>query len=283
MPVATIRGASINYAVLGDKGPWVALSPGGRAGMKGVRSFADTMAAAGYRVLLHDRRNCGESHLALGGDDSEYEIWADDLYELLKRLDATPAIVGGNSAGCRLSVVFGIRHPEAVSALILWRLSGGEAAARRLAQKYYGEFIDAARSGGMAAVCETEFFADRFKRRPRDREGVLALDPKTFIADMARWREGFLKGADQPIIGASPEELRRITAPVCIIPGNDKTHTKANARAVLDLLPQAELHEVIEEEVDQETLPIEEWRKKEAEQFGIFVDFLRRKGLAPSS
>jgi len=30
MPIANVRGANINYEVLGTSGPWVALSPGGR-------------------------------------------------------------------------------------------------------------------------------------------------------------------------------------------------------------------------------------------------------------
>ena len=32
MPVATVRGVDINYEVLGERGPWVALQPGGRRG-----------------------------------------------------------------------------------------------------------------------------------------------------------------------------------------------------------------------------------------------------------
>ena len=283
MPYAQIRGASINYEIVGDKGPWMALSPGGRAAMKGVRAFAEKMAGAGYRVVLHDRRNCGESDLVLGGDDSEYEIWADDLHELLKQLGALPAIVGGNSSGCRLSVLFGIRHPDAVSALILWRLTGGEAATKRLADKYYGDVMRAAQKGGMAAVCETEFFVERLKRRPFERDQVMDLDPTAFIAAMTHWREGFLRGADQPIIGASPEDLRKITAPVCIIPGNDKSHTKANAMTFRDLLPQAELHELMADEIDQDVLPIAEWYKKEAEQISVFLDFLTRSGLPPAT
>ena len=30
MPYATVRGAAINYEIIGSKGPWVSLSPGGR-------------------------------------------------------------------------------------------------------------------------------------------------------------------------------------------------------------------------------------------------------------
>ena len=83
MPIANVRGANINYEVLGTSGPWVALSPGGRRALDNVKSLARHVADAGYRVLIHDRRNCGVSDIVIGGDQSEYEIWADDLHELL--------------------------------------------------------------------------------------------------------------------------------------------------------------------------------------------------------
>src|SRR5215467_11379489 len=66
MPIATVRGVEINYQVLGERGPWVALQPGGRRGLVGVRSLAEKIAEAGCRVLVYDRRNCGAS----GGDGS---------------------------------------------------------------------------------------------------------------------------------------------------------------------------------------------------------------------
>src|SRR5712692_4228858 len=103
MPLANIHGVNINYKVIGNHGPWVALSPGGRRALEGVEPLAGRLADAGHRVLLHDRRNCGVSDIVIDGDDSEYEIWADDLYELLSQLHALPAFVGGSSSGCRHS------------------------------------------------------------------------------------------------------------------------------------------------------------------------------------
>src|SRR5215510_9266562 len=125
MPVAQVRGVNINYEVLGGRGPWMALSPGGRRALDEIRYLAQPIADAGYRVILHDRRNCGASDVVIDGTDSEYEIWADDLYELLGQLNALPAIIGGSSSGCRLAILFALRHPEAVRALLLWRITGG--------------------------------------------------------------------------------------------------------------------------------------------------------------
>jgi hypothetical protein len=57
MPIANVRGANLNYEVLGTHGPWVALSPGGRRALDNVKPLAQHMAEHGYRVLIHDRRN----------------------------------------------------------------------------------------------------------------------------------------------------------------------------------------------------------------------------------
>jgi hypothetical protein len=46
MPLANIRGVTIKYKVLGNHGPWVALSLGGRRGLEGVHSLAKRIAAA---------------------------------------------------------------------------------------------------------------------------------------------------------------------------------------------------------------------------------------------
>lgn len=67
MPIANIRGVHINYQVLGEHGPWVALSPGGRRDLSGVMPLATQVVAAGYRVLRDaDLPVIGASAAALG-------------------------------------------------------------------------------------------------------------------------------------------------------------------------------------------------------------------------
>jgi pimeloyl-ACP methyl ester carboxylesterase len=119
MPRADINGVSINYEILGECGPAMMLSPGGRNAMGNIKSFGERMAALGYRVLLHDRRNCGASDVGFDPRKSEYEIWADDLYALAGGLGMLPLIAGGNSSGARLALLFALRYPEAVRALLL--------------------------------------------------------------------------------------------------------------------------------------------------------------------
>src|SRR5215813_12390485 len=207
MSSANIRGVHINYKIFGERGPWVALSPGGRRDISGIEAMARPLADLGHRVVVFDRRNCGASDVVIDGDDSEYEIWADDLYALLTQLQAVPAYIGGSSSGCRLSLLFALRHPEAVRALLLWRVTGGPFAAQRLAHNYYGQFIEGAQQGGMPAVCETEFFRERIASNPANRDRLLGMDAQRFIDVMAHWREYFLRDADLPVIGASSAAL----------------------------------------------------------------------------
>lgn len=279
MPLAKIRDVNINYMVLGDQGPWVALAPGGRRPLDAVKSLAQRIAAAGYRVLIYDRRNCGASDVVIDGSDSEYQIWADDLHALLGRLDALPAWIGGGSSGCRLSLLFALRYPGAVRGLLLWRITGGQFAAKRLARQYYGQFIDAAQQGGMAAVCATEHFSDRIRERPANRERLLALDPRVFIDVMTNWSTYFMLGADQPVIGVGETELESITAPACIIPGNDNTHKRPVGENLQRLMPNSELHILYPEHVDVDMVPAEEWNKKEDVMASIYLEFMQRNAV----
>ena len=276
MPIANVRGANINYEVLGSHGPWILLSPGGRRALDNVKSLAQRIADRGYRVLIHDRRNCGVSDIVIGGDQSEYEIWADDLYELATQLKALPAAVGGSSSGCRLSLLFALKFPHAVRALLLWRVTGGAFAAARLTENYYGKYIRAAQEGGMAAVCDLEHFKERIEARPSNRATLMAMDPKAFIAAMERWRVQFAKGAELPVIGASEKDLGSIKIPTCIIPGNDKTHNHAVAETAHRFIPGSELHDLFPGDLDIDLVPPEDWALKDGEMAAVFADFLRR-------
>ena len=276
MPIANINGVNINYEVLGERGTWIALSPGGRRELGNVRSLAERLAGAGYRVLIHDRRNCGASDVAFDGSQSEYEIWADDLHRLLIYLNALPAVIGGGSSGCRLAILFALKYPQAVRALLLWRITGGAFAAKRLADQYYDQYIELVRQGGMQAVADSEHFRDRIKANPKNRDRLLALDPKAFVEVMARWRRYFAASADLPVIGASEQELHSIKVPTCIIPGNDKTHSHVTGNAAHRMIKGSELHDLWPGDLDIDLFPVEDWATREGEQAAIFADFLKR-------
>ena len=155
MPIAKIRGVDINYQVIGDGGPWIMLTTGGRRGHDEFVPLAKKLAARGHRVVLHDRRNTGLSDVLIEGDAGEEVIWTEDMRELMQHLGALPAFFGGSSSGARTSILFTLRNPDAVRGLLLLRVTGGPFAAARLPENYYDQYIRAARTGGMAAVCAT--------------------------------------------------------------------------------------------------------------------------------
>lgn len=286
MAEAHVRGVIINYEVVGKSGPWIALTPGSRRSYVELRGLAGALALSGYRVLLHDRRNCGASGVAFDGSGSEHEVWADDLYELARQLGAAPMFVGGSSAGARLAILFALRHPEALRGLLLWRLTGGQHAVDRLAENYYGMFIKIARAGGMQAICESEHFAACIKARPENRERILDTDREEFIKVMTYWRECFLQSATLPIVGATEAQLRGIAVPVCMIAGNDVIHTPVTARKAASLVPNSELHDdVVEKRSDdnlREDWDPKEWRDQEPRMVEIFSAFLKRAAGAPA-
>lgn len=278
MPLASVRGVSINYRVLGNAGSWVALAPGGRNALGVVESIAKRVADAGHRVLIHDRRNCGASDVSFDSSQSENEMWADDLLELLRQLDAGPAWVGGSSSGCRMALVFALRHPQSTKGLLLWRVTGTEAAAQRLAKRYYGDPIELAQKGGMTAVCESEHFSERIAERPENRERLMSMDPREFIAILSRWNELFMSGAKEPVLGISEAELKSIKVPVCVVPGNDLNHPPEVGALASRLMPRAKLHPLFTTRYEVASGPRSEWDAKEAQLAALFVEAMRTAG-----
>ncbi|MFK8251825.1 alpha/beta fold hydrolase [Ancylobacter terrae] len=279
MPTTQIRGVEINYDVIGSDGPWIALTPGSRRAYGELIPLARGLAAKGYRVLLHDRRNCGASEVSFDPSASEFEVWADDLHALASSLGALPLYVGGASAGGRLAILFLLRYPEAARGLLIWRVTGGRFAVEKLEKSYYGDYIAVAERGGMEAVAETDHFKGCIAARPANRERLLSTSKDHFIATMREWRKPFIEALHLPVIGASEEQLQGIRVPVCAIAGNDRVHSPVTARRFATLVADCELHCDVVPERPDDNLRLE-WNEKEwteaeprmLELFGAFLD-----------
>ena len=276
MPVSKIHGVNINWRVVGTHGPWLAMITGGRRGHDEFVPLAEKIASQGYRVLLHDRRNTGASDMLIEGDLGEEFPWTGDLYELLRQQNAVPAFISGSSAGARTSILFYLRHPQAVRGLLLLRVTGGAFAAERLPENYYGQFIRAAEQGGMAAVLATEAWQERMTANPRNGEYLRQLPAKQFIEVFKRWNEIFAAGANHPVMGVTEEQLKSIKVPTIIIPGNDKTHSSVSGLTAHKLIPGSEIHRLAITDQDVPLIPFPEWGAYESEIARVFVDFMRR-------
>jgi pimeloyl-ACP methyl ester carboxylesterase len=237
-PFLTSDGSTLHYEIIG-KGPRIALTPGGREAGRVLMPLVEQLAQE-CCVLTWDRRNSGASDLYFETARSEYEIWADDLAELLAGIGFAPAVIAGGSAGCRVSVNAAMRHPAIARAMILWSVSGGPFAAHFLGHIYHEIYIEAAKEGGMAAVAETPFFAARVAENPANRERLLAMDPARFIDAMRRWNEAFHTRPNDPIAGVS-SAVASIRVPTLIFDGNDDIHPPMSAETMAALIPTAHL------------------------------------------
>jgi pimeloyl-ACP methyl ester carboxylesterase len=280
MPISKIRGVNINWQVIGNKGPstrpWVVMTSGGRRSYEEFIPLANKIAAYGYQVLLHDRRNTGASEVLLEGDEGEEIPWTRDMFELTQQQNIQPAFFCGSSSGARTSILFYLRYPQAVRGLLLMRVTGGAFAAGRLPENYYGQFIRAAQQGGMAAVCATEQWKERIAANPATRDYLMAMSPEKFIAVLTRWNEIFAAGGKYPVMGVTEDELKSIKVPTVILPGNDKTHSSASALFAHNAIPGSGLHRLPIEDQDVPLIPFPDWASHEAEIAKTFADFMAR-------
>ena len=193
------------------------------------------------RVIIHDRRNCGRSDVVIGGDLSEQHLWAEEMAGLLQQIDAVPAYAAGGSAGSRTSMTLAVRHPEVVKGLFIWEVSGGPRSAELMAPGYYGQYIEAAQNGGMAAVAETEFFAQRIKDNPANQARLLSMDVNEFLSVMRRWQASFSR--PNPVGDLTEEEIKTIQCPLFMFAGNtpDEVHHVSAAENAHRLVPHSEI------------------------------------------
>jgi pimeloyl-ACP methyl ester carboxylesterase len=284
MPFANIRGVNIFYQVIGDHGPWVALITGGRRSHDEFVPLATKLANAGYRVVLHDRRNTGRSDVLIEGEVAEETLWLDDLHDLLKQLNAVPTVIGGSSAGARTSMRYYIRFPSDVRALLLMRVTGGDFAAKRLPEMYYGQFVKAAQQGGMAAVCATEQYQERIAANPKTRDRLMAMDPKDYIKVMSNWQEQFIASTKMEVFGMTDAELNSIAVPTVVIPGNDQTHASSNGRVAASKIRGSVLHQLPIEDQEVPLINYTEWAPYEDEIAKTFIELMRKaEGQRPRS
>jgi pimeloyl-ACP methyl ester carboxylesterase len=273
MPSATINGIEIYYDIIGDDGPWVAALSGGRHPVAEIEKFARAIAGRGNRVIVHDRRNCGRSAFDFDTLGTEEDIWTADLHGLLSHLNVGRAFVVGQSRSARIAIRFALRYPDRTRSLGLWGISGGATAARFLDDYYYGKYVRACEGGGMAAVCALDHFAGLVAARPANRDALLAIDPRIFMAAMNRWRAQFLTDIDLPVMGLSDQELGRITAPTAIVPYYDRMHPVRSAVHALKAIPGARLFDFDPKRHDSPVITEAEIAVDTATAAAIFCDF----------
>ena len=239
-----INGGNVVYEILGKSGDLIALTPGGRFSKEipGVRPLAEALADGGYRVLLWDRPNCGESDVQFYGQ-SESHMRAETLHALVTKLGFGPCIIAGGSGGARDSMVTTMLYPELVTKLVVWNIVGGIYGTFVLGSYYIVPSILAARGTGMKGVIQVPEWRERIEENPANEQRFLDLDRDEFLKVMLRWLNAFVSKPGQTIPGVPDEMFDRITVPTLIIRGgeNDWDHPKRTSLEVSCLIKGAKL------------------------------------------
>jgi len=281
VPEVRLDDVTLRYEAIGE-GPPVVLTPGGRWGGYVMKVLATELAKE-CRVITWDRSNTdGGSSLVLEGDESEADVWADQLAGLIRTLKLGPCYVG-EYAGCRTTPLLCHKHRELVSGLMLAWPSGGEVPAERLPRNMYRQYIRPALRAGMEAVADTPMFAATIRLNASNRERLLSKDRIAFIRQMAYWESFFTTSADLPTAGCrlSDAEWAALDVPSIVTGGADPVHPTVAGKRIHGLLGKSEYHEpvVTLEEWDRvfNVVPYPEVSNLQGERIApIWLDFIRR-------
>ena len=264
MPFATINGIKIHYQIQGSGPALLMFAPGGfgsvmsrwtAAGGKREWQEMDGLAALSrhFRTIAYDRREAGES----GGriEPLNWDLYVQEARGLLDLAGAQQAIILGSCMGAALALAFAVRHPTVCRGLYLhWPVGGYRWMMK--GHTFFKRHIEFVRANGFEAVV---------KRAPQGRsfwddpeigpwgpptivDSALAAllasqDFGQYINICERSRDALFN--DTMPSGASGAELAEIRIPAFIQSGNDSSHAHSAAWALKELMPQAELWDVL--------------------------------------
>jgi pimeloyl-ACP methyl ester carboxylesterase len=271
MATVKVDGLTLGYEVIGKEGrPWI-ITPGGRFPKEdaGVRPLAEAIAAAGNRVVIWDRPNCGESDVCFKGA-SESQMQADYLAALLRHLDMAPAVIMGGSGGARVSMLAVANHSDVAEALAVLWISGGVFGLMNLGAVYCIPSMRATIMGGMEAVADLRDWEEVTRRNPSNRQRIADQDPATFLRTMERWLAAYYPVPGESVPGLPAERATAIKVPTLVFRSgaSDWWHPRQTTDEVARLIPGARLVEP--------PWPDTEWidgskRREQGQQIGAFA------------
>ena len=117
MPHASVNGVRLYYEERGSGTPILGIHGGGSSAVFWEEA-ADRLSELG-RVIIYDRRGSNRSERPEPYEITSVGEHADDALELLRELDAEPAVLIGRSYGGTIALDLGLRHPESVLGIAL--------------------------------------------------------------------------------------------------------------------------------------------------------------------
>jgi pimeloyl-ACP methyl ester carboxylesterase len=264
MPFATINGIKVNYEIQGSGPPLLMFAPGGfgsvmsrwtAAGGKREWQEMDGLTALSrhFRTIAYDRREAGQS----GGriEPLTWDLYVQEARGLLELAGAQQAIILGSCMGAALALAFAVRHPTVCRGLYLhWPVGGYRWMMK--GHTFFKRHIDFVRANGFEAVVKRAPQGKSFWDDPEIGPwgppaivdpGLAAQlvnqDLGQYINICERSRDALFN--DTMPSGASGAELIEIRIPAFIQSGNDSSHAHSAARALKELMPRAELWDVL--------------------------------------
>lgn len=236
---AELDNATLAYEIVGG-GPRIVWCHGLGSCRAGDRDVIDTLAEH-FTVLGYDARGHGDSPPVTDEYAYTYPALSADLRALLDHVDWDRAILAGASMGAATAARVAMEQPSRVVVLIIARpaTSGGPASDQmQLLFRLGGEAI---RSGGWDA-------AVAFLMTIPEAAEQLTKDPgrmESLRVEWSRHDPASIAAALIGIPGSGPltpdVDVRSITAPTLVIPGNDLLHPTVAGEAVAALIPTARL------------------------------------------
>lgn len=261
MACARLDGIEVSYLVQGRGPHLLMLAPGGfdstiaRWSEGGVWKEMDAINALSrhFTVVAYDRREAGSS----GGrvEILRWEAFASQGRALLEHLGVARAWLVGGCMGVSVALAFAVRYPAMCEGLLLHWPVGGYLWMNK-ARGFFDRHIAFAREHGLSAVVKRAAETTNFWHDPE--AGPWASPLRTDSAFAAAYVTQDLPGyletvrasrdamfSDTMPSGATGEELMGIRTPALILPGADASHATSAAWALKELMPQAEIWDVL--------------------------------------
>lgn len=264
MAFTTINGIRIHYEIQGSGTPLLMFAPGGfgsamsrwtAAGGKREWQEMDALTTLSrhFKTIAYDRREAGLS----GGriEPLGWEHYVLEAQALLEFAGEKQALILGSCMGAGLATAFAARHPQACLGLYLhWPVGGYRWMMK--GHTFFQRHMDFVRANGFAAVVkrapEKRSFWEDAEIGPwgpptvHDAEFAaqyVKQDMDWYFAVCEKSRDALF--SDTMPAGANGAELLKMKIPSFIQSGNDASHAHSASWALKELMPDAELWDVL--------------------------------------
>jgi pimeloyl-ACP methyl ester carboxylesterase len=231
VPDVTVNGVRLHYEERGTGAPILGVHGAGSSALL-WHDAAEGLSALG-RAIVYDRRGCSLSERPNPYEVTSVTEHAEDARELLRALDAEPAIMIGRSYGGTVALELALHQPESVRGLALL-----EAGPLGLAPEYDAWFDslrtrldELAATGRVDAVGETvvrDVFG-AWEELPADVRKVFTENGPALVAEV--------RGGERL---SDNEDLDLLDVPTLIVSAEDSPEPLQRANAALErALPRA--------------------------------------------